>query len=429
MTKSARNKKQPKTKPVSTPNANPPIDAELSIEERAIALLQEPDFFRELRESVERGGLVGEVQNALAIFVVAVSALLQRPLNCFVKAVSSAGKNFLVSKVLRLLPPSAIIPITSASETAFNYVGTEFKNKVIYIPEKNDAAGADRVRNFITEGELRRIVTIRQGAEFIKKEFVAEGPIAAISTTTRNSLEIDDETRHISLWIDESKEQTRRILARQAEPLIDLSPEELEVWRKAHDLIAKRAAVPVELPNWRKQIIDKVYAGNISVRRYFPAFLEAFRTIALIRSFREHPQDYEPDEKIVATFADYAVATYIFDGLFTETLNRGDDESAKTLAAIQKMVEDQDGAIDAAQFAKLSGISYDKAAAKLRAALEAGTIVLANKPGKNNSKVYRPNGLTRFVPAPEDVASEIGLKKPVTVFHPVTGKKLTFGGK
>jgi hypothetical protein len=41
---------------------------------------------------------------------------------------------------------------------------------------------------------------------------VATAPVAAISTMTKDRLKKDDETRHISIRIDESKEQTRKIV-------------------------------------------------------------------------------------------------------------------------------------------------------------------------------------------------------------------------
>jgi len=152
-----------------------------------------------VRDAVRRIGVVGETRNALAIFIVAMSSLLERPLNALIKGVSSSGKNFLVSLVLRLFPASAIREISSSSRTAWNYSADEFRHRVVYLQERNDAAGAVHpVRLLISEGKLVRITSVREGGRWVSKEFVAEGPISAISTTTLNRLEIDDETRHIS---------------------------------------------------------------------------------------------------------------------------------------------------------------------------------------------------------------------------------------
>jgi|ERR1035437_638232 hypothetical protein len=182
-------------------------------EKAARKLLRSARFFNEFLLATKKVGLVGEELNALVILIVAVSRLLPRPLNLFVKGHSSSGKNWLVTRVLRLMPKSAVAEITSASDKAWNYSQSDFRHRVVYLQERNDAAGTVHpIRLLISEGKLVRIVTGFENGKRVTKKQVAHGPVAAISTTTKNRLEIDDETRHISIWVDESKEQTREIV-------------------------------------------------------------------------------------------------------------------------------------------------------------------------------------------------------------------------
>jgi hypothetical protein len=182
-------------------------------EKEARKLLRSARFFNEFLLAVKKVGLVGEELNALVLLVVAASRLLPRPLSLFVKGHSSAGKNWLVTRVLRLMPKSAMAEITSASDKAWNYSQSDFRHRVVYLQERNDAAGnVHPIRLLISEGKLIRIVTGFENGKRVTKKHVARGPVAAISTTTKNRLEIDDETRHISIWVDESKEQTREIV-------------------------------------------------------------------------------------------------------------------------------------------------------------------------------------------------------------------------
>lgn len=182
-------------------------------EKEARKLLRSSRFFNEFLLAIKKVGLVGEELNALVILIVAVSRLLPRPLNLFVKGHSSAGKNWLVTRVLRLMPKSAVAEITSASDKAWHYSQSDFRHRVVYVQERNDAAGTVHpIRLLISEGKLIRIVTGFENGKRVTKKYIARGPVAAISTTTKNRLEIDDETRHISIWVDESKEQTRRIV-------------------------------------------------------------------------------------------------------------------------------------------------------------------------------------------------------------------------
>jgi hypothetical protein len=429
--KKSTQRKSAKKPPQEKPPQPTIAEKKPSTKNRALALLRDEDFFGKLRNAIARAGIVGEVRNALAIYIIAISSLLERPLSAILKGRSSSGKNKVASVVLSLLPRSAVREITSSSKTAWNYSGDDFKHRVVYLPERNDVAGAVHpVRLLISEGKLVRTVTVRQGLETTTKKFVAEGPISAITTTTRDRIEIDDETRNVSIWVDDSSEQTRRIIERQLSPLPELDEDELEVWREAYKMTRKRSSVAIDRPDWLKEISDKVYTDDLRVRRYFPAFLTAIDTLAVLRSFQNHPDDYEDEESIPVDFDDYAKAECIFNGIFVDSLLKGDEKREETREAVQKISEDQDGiGADAEQLAKYLGISPDKAYARLRDALKSKAIVRANDPEKNNRKLYVSAEPPRFVPDPRDVAPLLRLKKPFTFVHPVTGKKLLFGGK
>ena len=253
----------------------------------ALDLLRSPDFFDHYLDVIARTGLVGEERNAAVLLVAGISRSLPRPLNVIVKGKSSSGKNYLVNRVLSLFPKNAVHELTSSSDMAWNYSGDDFRHRIVYLQERNEAAGAVHpVRLLISEGKLVRIVTVNEGGVRRAKRYEADGPIASISTTTKNQLEIDDETRHLSIWIDESPAQTKRILrGSTARPNAPPIPS-LKVWHEAQRLLAERAEIPVVLPGWWKELADLVYDRDIRVRRYFPAFTTACQTVALIRSFQ-----------------------------------------------------------------------------------------------------------------------------------------------
>src|ERR1700730_12357391 len=172
-------------------------------EKEARKILQSPYFFQKFLRAMKKAGVVGEEPNALVLLIVVVSRVLPRPLNAFVKGRSSGGKNWLVTRLLSLMPKSAVAEITSASDKAWNYSRSNFRHRVIYVQEQNEAAGTiDPMRLLISEGKLVRLVTKYRKGKQVTKRCVARGPVAAISTTTKNRLKIDDETRHVSIWVD-----------------------------------------------------------------------------------------------------------------------------------------------------------------------------------------------------------------------------------
>src|SRR5690242_2542532 len=152
------------------------------ITKRALELLQNPDFFQQYYNALQRLGLVGEERNASVLLITAVSRLLDRPLNIMVKGQSSSGKNYAVNRVLRLVPEDAVRELSSSSAKAWNYAGDVFRHKIIYLQERNEASGAMHpARQLISEGQLIRLVPVMEGGVWKTKRFVAAGPIASIS--------------------------------------------------------------------------------------------------------------------------------------------------------------------------------------------------------------------------------------------------------
>jgi len=360
------------------------------------------------------------------LFVVATSCILDRPLNIFVKGNSSAGKNWLVTRVLKLFPKSAILEITSASEQAWSYLGSAFRHCVVYLQERNDAVGAiDPMRLLISEGKLVRIVPGYKGTKLVTNKRTAYGPVAAISTTTKNRLKIDDETRHMSIWVDESEGQTRKILTSQFSDAGMLSRKEIETWRMVHCILRQMIGTKVVFPKWFEEVSKDVFAGDLRVRRYFPAFIVACQTVCLSRSFQ--PGREHRDGALEVDFADFAITTLIFDRVFVESLPPlGKAAGEATRRLVEAITNETGKPVRAKDVARKLNISMDKAYAKLRYAAQTGVIRLANRPEKSNRKKYWAVPAPRFVPDPKKLFHKLRLKEAVTFVHPLTGEQIVY---
>jgi hypothetical protein len=215
----------------------------------------------------------------------------------------------------------------------------------------------DPIRLLISEGKLVRIVTKFEHGERVTKKQIARGPVAAISTTTKNRLQIDDETRHISLWVDESNEQTREIARACTRHLNPLSLEERRAWRSVHRLLEERIGMEVVFPNWfEREIADRVFVHGLTVRRYYPAFAEACKTVCLIRSFQRNRAPGE-QAQLEVDFADYAITASIFDSVFVESLRSGKGASEETRKIVEEIVASRKRPVDAKDIAKKLKIS------------------------------------------------------------------------
>lgn len=390
-------------------------------------LLMSPTFFTDCLGALWRMGLVGERKNALVLYLLGTSRLLPRPLNVFVKGQSSTGKNVLVTKVLDLFPKDSYLVITSASDKAWYYSADSFENKIVYVQEQNKAIGSVHpVRLLISEGKLVRLASVRKkGSDHHTTErFEAKGPIAALSTTTKDRLEIDDETRHFSLWMDDGPEQTKQILkgyVRQPEPL---STEDVVVWRAAQELLAERTGIEIILPAWFDELAEAmVNAGHdVRLRRYFPAFCQACRAVALLRSF----QHGKTVDRLEVDFADFAIAHILLDSVVSESLHHEGDQMLETTQCIRGLVERTGEAVLIQQVAEVLSLPYKRAAERIQDAERAGLLQRANNPEARNVKRFVATSPQQLLPVPSALFRKLRLDRPCSFHHPLTGELVAY---
>jgi hypothetical protein len=348
-----------------------------------------------------------------------------------VKGPSGVGKNFLTDTVLGFFPTSDVEALTSASTRSWNYLGKKLRHKVVYVKERNDEAGSVHpTRLLISEKELVHNVTVKKGGRFVHERKVAKGPIASISTTTKDRVEVDDETRHISIRLDESAQQTRRILEAVVSEQKSPTPTEKRSWLQVQNIIKARASLPIELPKWFVEVVPHVCSDSLWARRYFSAFLQACKTVALIRSFNRKAQKPEKPKRIVVRFSDFAVTALILNPVFERSLDRADDEDVEVQDHVGQICAREEGGASAKDLTVEMGISLERAYAAIRKALDAGTIRRVNEPSKTNFKLYAPAEPHRFLPDPGEVFQKLeGMPEQVRFVHPLTGKWVTYSRK
>ena len=399
---------------------------------KALELLSSSHFFSALLTAKRRTGLVGEERNALVVYIVATSRLLAKPLCLFVKGPSSVGKNFLTDSILGLFPESEVQSLTSSSDRSWNYFGNKLKNKVVYIKEKNKQSGSVHpARLLISEKQLTHSVTVKRNERFVREQRVTKGPVAAISTTTSDRVEVDDETRHISIWADETPEQTSRIIEGCLDQTISLTTTERRTWHEVQRLLQERARYPIEFRSWFKAIGGHVPTDNLWIRRYFPAFLQACRTVALIRSFRFDEKKIKSTRTIEPRFSDLAITTLIFNPVFAQSLDRADDHDLEIRRHVRNISRHKNGeAVRASELAEELGVTGDQAYGFLRKAAAAGTIFRSNSSNKGNLKLYLPSRNRPFLPEPDELFRKLnGVSGRVKFVHPLTDEWVTYGLK
>ena len=178
-----------------------------------------PDLVERILADYDACGIVGERNNKLLCYLAAVSRKLPEPLSVLIISSSGAGKSALQDATLAFCPPEDVVKLTSLTGKAL-YYRDEFslRHKVLALEEEagaQDAAYA--VRSLISSGELTIESTMRDPATGRLRAMAnrVQGPTAVFCTATGPEVSTENRSRFVVIGIDESREQTRRILAMQ----------------------------------------------------------------------------------------------------------------------------------------------------------------------------------------------------------------------
>jgi hypothetical protein len=165
----------------------------------------------------------------------------------------SGGKSEIRKRVLEFFPPESVVTFTSLSEKSLIYYDGDFANKILSMGE---AAATDEqdfqdylLRELISEGRIRHAVVQKTGNDLQTITVEKHGPVAFLVTTTKNALHAENETRLLSLEIDDSEIQTKNVLDKvaQVDGLHSVAPVGYKPWQDFQRCLAAgdcRVVVP-----------------------------------------------------------------------------------------------------------------------------------------------------------------------------------------
>jgi hypothetical protein len=196
---------EPEKSPVMTPDEA--RDAE--------QFLLRQDLIEAIIQDITHLGVVGEEDNKLLAYLVATSRKLNDPVSLSVISRSSAGKSWLINRVVDMMPPEDVFRYTRMSPRALFYdEPARFKHKILFIEEAIGAKDADLgVRSIQSERRLANLATMTdpKTGKLKTQENVVEGPLTYLTSSTE-PLDDETETRSFEIAIDESAAQTKRIV-------------------------------------------------------------------------------------------------------------------------------------------------------------------------------------------------------------------------
>jgi hypothetical protein len=332
-------------------------------------------------QELNRAGFAGEERLSRLIFLALVTRVFKDPVSIAVKGPSSAGKSHTTQQVLNFFPTESYYAMTSMSEKALAYLNEPLKNRFLVIYEAEGMNGRTAsyfIRSLLSEGCIKHS-TLNQTRDdgWKLKTLYVEGPTGLLTTTTLPSLHAENETRLLSVPVNDSPEQTSEIMKAialdEARPQIDYVP-----WHAfQHWLAAGTNGVSVP---YAERLAATTFSGAVRLRRDFRKVISLVKAHALVHQ-QSRPRG--EDGAVQATLQDYAVVRDLVADLIAEAAEQTVSDS---LRATVKTVETQSrmgsAGISVTVLAKLLGIDKSTASRRADVAVEKGYLRnLEERPG------------------------------------------------
>ena len=289
------------------------------------ALALEPDILGLFLADVRRAGVAGEEKLAQLDYLALTSRVLpwgkpgERPVSVIVKGSTSTGKSHTTKTTLRFFPETAYLDLASMSKRFLFYTKKSLAHRFIYVSEwasiREDAELVAALRVLLSEGRLVR-GTVDADAKHEARLIDKKGPTGLLVTTTEAAVDVEMETRCLSVMTDDSPEQTRRVYGVLADMEDEIeSPVDFGGWHDLQRWIESQGGTRVVVP-FLRGLADLMPAGAPRLRRDIETLLSLVRAHAILYQAQ---RDTDAQGRIVATIdGDYAPVRALVSDLIAE---------------------------------------------------------------------------------------------------------------
>lgn len=289
-------------------------------EEKIPEILKSPALLHYIKKDLDNF-VIGEDENKLLLFLVCASSHGYQPLGAVIAGSSSSGKSYLMNQITKAFK-SNTIEFTRMTSASLDRLQTDMKGKILKVEEMRGIEDVQsKLRVLISEGGLRLLSTRRNEEGNIDTEVIETKGTPVFLTTTAN-YQIDEEltNRLFIISIDESPEQTRKILKFQR-----------KFWNGSESLEAEKFDLPwldhlfafrVVIPYY-DLLADTFPVDSVKARRDFQKLCHVIEVVAFLHQYqrvRICKTDCKIPQYIVAYPSDFYMAWTICNQTLRQTL-------------------------------------------------------------------------------------------------------------
>jgi DNA primase len=194
---------------------------------------KKPKLIKRLNELLGQTGIVGEDRNRIFLLIIAMSHKMPETLHALIQGSSGSGKTRLLKQVSDCMPKENVTKLTRLSDKVlYNFPENYFINRLLCLEDIDGLSEEAEFafRELQSNGELNSATSIKlDNGQITSGQKTVKGPIASLACTTHGEIYEDNMSRVFLIAVDESLEQTKRIIEYQnkkAAGLIDYKKEQ-----------------------------------------------------------------------------------------------------------------------------------------------------------------------------------------------------------
>lgn len=185
-------------------------------EKQALEFLTKPNLIKRWNELIGKAGVVGEENNRIFLMGIAITHKMKEPLHALIQGSSGSGKTHLMARIYNFIPREDKKNFTRVTEgSLYNYGMYDLQNKLICIEDldgmKEEAQFA--FRELQSKGVIISSTSTKDDNGNVSAyERIVYGPIASMACTTKGEIYEDNMSRCFVIAVDESLEQSRKVI-------------------------------------------------------------------------------------------------------------------------------------------------------------------------------------------------------------------------
>jgi 5S rRNA maturation endonuclease (ribonuclease M5) len=221
--KQSEEKEAPSTQTLQVP---------LHMQNKCREFLSKSNLIKRLNDLIGQAGVVGEEMNRIFLFGIASSHKMPETLHALIQGSSGSGKTHLLARISSFIPKEGKKSFTRVTEgSLYNYGLYDLSHQLICIEDldgmKEEAQLA--FRELQSKGVIISSTSSKdENGNVNAYERVVYGPIASMACTTKGEVYEDNMSRCFLIAVDESHEQTFRIIEYQNKKSAGLVDEKRE---------------------------------------------------------------------------------------------------------------------------------------------------------------------------------------------------------